>query len=158
MKKNVYGDDGEDDRESASSIPSSPTPTYTPHRFGFGWFRRKANKPLTITFRALNYDTFRIVSLRLRQALVRHGRCAPLHRGLPVYDPRNGIALATVPLHLRHVFHRLNDTVFYSLQCGHAVYIRQFREVRALYGYLCITHDSLYFLQEDGKCPRWLDL
>ncbi|CAD2213521.1 hypothetical protein AGDE_14092 [Angomonas deanei] len=99
-----------------------------------------------------------MASLRLRQALVRHKLYSPLHKGLPPYDPRNGIAFATIPLHLRHVFRRLNDVVFYSFQSGHVVYLRNQREVRGLNGYLCITHDSILQLQDDSKCPRWLDI
>ncbi|KAG5497090.1 hypothetical protein GH5_01619 [Leishmania sp. Ghana 2012 LV757] len=157
-------DDGDD--VAFNSPPSTPTGST---RSGYSFFSRrqrsaagggnaKDEKLVQLHFRAANYDVFRIVSLRVRQALVRHGLCGPLHAGLPPYDPRNGIALATVPLHLRHAFRRLNDVVFYSLQIGHVVYVRQQREVRGMEGYLCITHDSILLLQLDGKCPRWLDL
>jgi hypothetical protein len=158
--------DGDD--VALNSPPSSPTESA---QSGYSFFSRrrrgmggglgsttKDEKTVQLQFRAANYDVFRIVSLRVRQALVRHGLCGPLHAGLPPYDPRNGIALATVPLHLRHAFRRLNDVVFYSLQIGHVVYVRQQREVRGMEGYLCITHDSILLLQLDGKCPRWLDL
>ncbi|CAJ1991462.1 hypothetical protein conserved [Leishmania donovani] len=157
-------DDGDD--VAFNSPPSTPTGST---RSSYSFFSRrqqstkgvgkaKDEKTVQLQFRAANYDVFRIVSLRVRQALVRHGLCGPLHAGLPPYDPRNGIALATVPLHLRHAFRRLNDVVFYSLQIGHVVYVRQQREVRGIEGYLCITHDSILLLQLDGKCPRWLDL
>ncbi|KAG5471477.1 hypothetical protein LSCM1_01568 [Leishmania martiniquensis] len=160
------GDADDTDDVAFNSPPSTPTGST---RSGYSFFRRrqrsaagggnaKDEKLVQLHFRAANYDVFRIVSLRLRQALVRHGLCGPLHAGLPPYDPRNGIALATVPLHLRHAFRRLNDVVFYSLQIGHVVYVRQQREVRGMEGYLCITHDSILLLQLDGKCPRWLDL
>lgn len=158
---------GEDD-VALNSPPSSPTESAQSGYSFFSLRRRgkgggpggaaKDEKTVQLQFRAANYDVFRIVSLRVRQALVRHGLCGPLHAGLPPYDPRNGIALATVPLHLRHAFRRLNDVVFYSLQVGHVVYVRQQREVRGMEGYLCITHDSILLLQLDGKCPRWLDL
>ncbi|CAG9579436.1 hypothetical protein LMJF_31_2570 [Leishmania major strain Friedlin] len=157
-------DDGDD--VAFNSPPSTPTGST---RSGYSFFSRRQQSTkgggkakdgtmVQLQFRAANYDVFRIVSLRVRQALVRHGLCGPLHAGLPPYDPRNGIALATVPLHLRHAFRRLNDVVFYSLQIGHVVYVRQQREVRGIAGYLCITHDSILLLQLDGKCPRWLDL
>ncbi|CAJ1031791.1 hypothetical protein, conserved [Leishmania lindenbergi] len=157
-------DDGND--VALNSPPSTPTGST---RSGYSFFSRRQRNPagggntkdekmVQLQFRAANYEVFRIVSLRVRQALVRHGLCGPLHAGLPPYDPRNGIALATVPLHLRHAFRRLNDVVFYSLQIGHVVYVRQQREVRGMEGYLCITHDSILLLQLDGKCPRWLDL
>ncbi|GET91262.1 hypothetical protein, unknown function [Leishmania tarentolae] len=157
-------DDGDD--VAFNSPPSTPTGS-TRSSYSFFSRRQKSTKgggkakeerTVQLQFRAANYDVFRIVSLRVRQALVRHGLCGPLHAGLPPYDPRNGIALATVPLHLRHAFRRLNDVVFYSLQIGHVVYVRQQREVRGIEGYLCITHDSILLLQLDGKCPRWLDL
>ncbi|KPI84931.1 hypothetical protein ABL78_6023 [Leptomonas seymouri] len=158
----------DEDDVALNSPPSSPTESA---QSGYSFFSRRRRvvgggrasamrdeKTVQLQFRAANYDVFRIVSLRVRQALVRHGLCGPLHAGLPPYDPRNGIALATVPLHLRHAFRRLNDVVFYSLQVGHVVYVRQQREVRGMEGYLCITHDSILLLQLDGKCPRWLDL
>ncbi|CBZ29315.1 hypothetical protein, unknown function [Leishmania mexicana MHOM/GT/2001/U1103] len=159
-------DADDDDDVAFNSPPSTPTGST---RSSYSFFSRrqqstkgggkaKDEKTVQLQFRAANYDVFRIVSLRVRQALVRHGLCGPLHAGLPPYDPRNGIALATVPLHLRHAFRRLNDVVFYSLQIGHVVYVRQQREVRGIEGYLCITHDSILLLQLDGKCPRWLDL
>ncbi|KAK7201521.1 hypothetical protein NESM_000216100 [Novymonas esmeraldas] len=165
-------DDDADDAEDVvfNSPPSTPTGSARSSSYSFFSRRRrgaggaggggnvKDEKTVQLHFRAANYDVFRIVSLRVRQALVRHGLCGPLHAGLPPYDPRNGIALATVPLHLRHAFRRLNDVVFYSLQIGHVVYVRQQREVRGMEGYLCITHDSILLLQLDGKCPRWLDL
>lgn len=160
---------GNEDSENVAfnSPPSTPTESI---RSGYSFFGRRSRptgiggvngkdeKTVQLSFRAANYDVFRIVSLRVRQSLVRHGLCGPLHAGLPPYDPRNGIALATVPLHLRHAFRRLNDVVFYSLQIGHVAYVRQQREVRGMEGYLCITHDSILLLQLDGKCPRWLDL
>ncbi|KPA74467.1 hypothetical protein ABB37_09146 [Leptomonas pyrrhocoris] len=161
-------EEADEDDVALNSPPSSPTESV---QSGYSFFSRrrrvvrvgagttvKDEKAVQLQFRAANYDVFRIVSLRVRQALVRHGLCGPLHAGLPPYDPRNGIALATVPLHLRHAFRRLNDVVFYSLQIGHVVYVRQQREVRGMEGYLCITHDSILLLQLDGKCPRWLDL
>lgn len=121
--------------------------------------RRKPNTsiPITIVLRAPNYEIYRMFSLRVRQSLVRHGLSPPLHRGLPPYDPRNGIPFATIPVHLRYMFRRLNDVVFYSFQVGHTVYVRNHREVRALLGYIVITHDSVLLLQDDGRCPRWLD-
>lgn len=153
-------DEEDEESESDSIVPLSPTTLSLEQLTGKQrqqQFQKQTQK-VTITFRAPNYDVYRMFSLRLRQALVRHGVCPPLHCGLPQYDPRNGIALATVPLHLRYAFRRLNDVVFYSLQSGHTVYVRHMREVRGLHGYLCITHDSVLLLQDDGKCPRWLDL
>ncbi|KAG5497701.1 hypothetical protein JKF63_03967 [Porcisia hertigi] len=162
-------DDCDGDNSHAAALNSPPSTPTGSARSGYSFFSRqrrgakgcgmaREERTVQLHFRAANYDVFRIVSLRVRQALVRHGLCGPLHAGLPPYDPRNGIALATVPLHLRNAFRRLNDVVFYSLQIGHVVYVRQQREVRGIEGYLCITHDSILLLQLDGKCPRWLDL
>lgn len=158
-------DEEEEDEEDEDVVLQSPTTkalseAASDERTSYYSFvsSRTASKTITVAFRARNYDAFRVVSLRLRQALVRHGLYQPLHAGLPPYDPRNGIAFATVPLHLRYQFRRLNEVVFYSFQHGHAVYVRHLREVRGLSGYLCITHDSVLLLQADGKCPRWVDL
>lgn len=166
LQASELGSDDEDDNDDEAGdnavlhSPLDSTVASTSSSYSFFSRRRPGGgeKTVQLQFRAANYDVFRIVSLRLRQTLVRHGICGPLHAGLPPYDPRNGIALATVPLHLRYAFRRLNDVVFYSLQIGHVVYVRQQREVRGIEGFLCITHDSILLLQRDGKCPRWLDL
>ncbi|ORC84527.1 uncharacterized protein TM35_000441830 [Trypanosoma theileri] len=82
------------------------------------------------------------------------------YRGLPPYDPRNGIPFAHVPMHLWHTFHVLEKSVFYTFLRGDLVGRGSDGNLQvSLPGaYLCITHDMLLVMRSNGSIPRWVRL
>ncbi|KAG5471476.1 hypothetical protein LSCM1_01567 [Leishmania martiniquensis] len=82
------------------------------------------------------------------------------YRGLPPYDPRNGLIFAMIPMCVWHTFKLLEKTVFYSFLRGDVVGRNASNELYvALRGaYLCITHDSVLVMRDTGNIPRWIKL
>ncbi|KPI84933.1 hypothetical protein ABL78_6025 [Leptomonas seymouri] len=99
------------------------------------------------------------------------------YRGLPPYDPRNGVAFAHIPMAVWHIFKALDKAVFYTFMRGNFYVLEGSSDAvsdgggvrsrgpavprlkRVLEGaYLCITHDSVLCMRESGNIPRWLRL
>lgn len=82
------------------------------------------------------------------------------YRGLPPYDPRNGLSFAHVPMHSILVFAEFDKTVFYTFIRGNVLGTNSQNELEVnLRGvYLAVTHDMLYFLRDSGNIPRWIRL
>ncbi|KPA74465.1 hypothetical protein ABB37_09144 [Leptomonas pyrrhocoris] len=90
------------------------------------------------------------------------------YRGLPPYDPRNGVAFAHIPMAVWHTFKALDKAVFYTFMRGNFYALESTGDAvtaavpklkRVLEGaYLCITHDSVLCMRESGSIPRWLRL
>ncbi|KAG5497700.1 hypothetical protein JKF63_03966 [Porcisia hertigi] len=82
------------------------------------------------------------------------------YRGLPPYDPRNGVIFAMIPMCVWHTFKLLDKTVFYTFLRGDVVGRNSRNELYvALRGaYLCITHDTVLVMRNTGNIPRWIKL
>ncbi|KAG5497089.1 hypothetical protein GH5_01618 [Leishmania sp. Ghana 2012 LV757] len=81
-------------------------------------------------------------------------------RGLPPYDPRNGLIFAMIPMCVWHTFKLLDKTVFYSFLRGDVVGRNANGELHVTLrgAYLCITHDSVLVMRDTGNIPRWIKL
>ncbi|KAG5497101.1 hypothetical protein GH5_01645 [Leishmania sp. Ghana 2012 LV757] len=106
------------------------------------------------------------------------------YRGLPPYDPRNGVAFAHIPMSVWHTFQSLDKAVFYTFMRGNMYVLEEpssdsapasatafhapsrsgsFAAMPRLKrilerAYLCTTHDSVLCMRETGSIPRWLRL
>nr|CAJ2478516.1 unnamed protein product [Leishmania braziliensis] len=82
------------------------------------------------------------------------------YRGLPPYDPRNGLIFSVIPMCVWHTFKSLDKAVFYSFLRGDLVGRNSSNQLYvALRGaYLCITHDSVLVMRDTGGIPRWIKL
>ncbi|EPY28715.1 hypothetical protein STCU_04917, partial [Strigomonas culicis] len=84
------------------------------------------------------------------------------YRGLPPYDPRNGVTFSHIPMTMWHEFKALDGSVFYNFTCGDVVGPTSDNsyEVQRLLTNVCmfITHDMVYFMRNSGNIPRWIRL
>jgi hypothetical protein len=82
------------------------------------------------------------------------------YRGLPPYDPRNGLIFSMIPMCVWHTFKALDKAVFYTFLRGDVVGRNASGGLCvALRGaYLCITHDTVLVLRDTGNIPRWIKL
>ncbi|KPI84932.1 hypothetical protein ABL78_6024 [Leptomonas seymouri] len=82
------------------------------------------------------------------------------YRGLPPYDPRNGIIFSMIPMCVWHIFKALDKAVFYTFLRGDLVGRNASDGLCvALRGaYLCITHDTVLVMRDTGNIPRWIKL
>lgn len=82
------------------------------------------------------------------------------YRGLPPYDPRNGLIFSMIPMCVWHTFKALDKAVFYTFLRGDLVARNASGALCvALRGaYLCITHDTVLVLRDTGNIPRWIKL
>lgn len=104
-----------------------------------------------IEFHRLTYLLFLVLG---------HDRVHPLpYRGLPPFDPRNGIAFGHIPMDVLPRFAALDRTVFYSFIKGDlfGVVSGSLRTV-VTDVYCVMTHDMVYFMSRNGKIPRWARL
>ncbi|ESL11434.1 hypothetical protein TRSC58_00814 [Trypanosoma rangeli SC58] len=82
------------------------------------------------------------------------------YRGLPPYDPRNGVPFGHIPMYLWHTFKALEKSVFYIFLRGDLVG-RDHEgkaEVSLPDAHLCITHDMLLVMRDNGTIPRWIHM
>ncbi|RNF22135.1 uncharacterized protein Tco025E_03403 [Trypanosoma conorhini] len=82
------------------------------------------------------------------------------YRGLPPYDPRNGVPFGHIPMYLWHTFKALEKSVFYVFLRGDLVG-RDHEgnvEVSLPDAHLCITHDMVLVMRDNGTIPRWIHL
>lgn len=113
------------------------------------------------------------------------------YRGLPPYDPRNGIIFSSIPMYVWHAFKALDRAVIYSFLRGDLVE-KEKPELRsdgngtfsnstasldqakrnssthqgcATVGlcatkglFLCISHDTVFVINESGHIVRWVHL
>lgn len=83
------------------------------------------------------------------------------YRGLPPYDPRNGIFFGQIPMYVWHTFKSLNKTVFYAFMRGSLTGRKEgSRELNVTLrgAFLCITYDSVLVMQDTGHIPTWVRL
>ncbi|KPA74466.1 hypothetical protein ABB37_09145 [Leptomonas pyrrhocoris] len=82
------------------------------------------------------------------------------YRGLPPYDPRNGLIFSMIPMCVWHTFKALDKAVFYAFLRGDLVGRNASGGLCvALRGaYLCITHDTVLLVRDTGTIPRWIKL
>lgn len=82
------------------------------------------------------------------------------YRGLPPYDPRNGLIFSVIPMCVWHIFKLLDKAVFYTFLRGDLVGRNSSNQLYvALRGaYLCVTHDSVLVMRNTGNIPRWIKL
>ncbi|CAC9520998.1 hypothetical protein conserved [Leishmania donovani] len=140
--------------------------------------------PVRLIFRSRDEREFRRFWYVLQSVLGYDKLIVRPYRGLPPYDPRNGVAFAHIPMSVWHTFHSLDKAVFYTFMrgnvytlgeassCGTASSTAAFHESsmpgsfastpklkRILKGaYLCVTHDSVLCMRDTGSIPRWLRL
>lgn len=93
----------------------------------------------------------------MRDVLADDGLCPPVNEGLPLYDPRNRIPLAHVPLYLGRPFRGLEKTVFYAFERGDLVGRSPAGDVGTAVsgGFLCLTDQTVLLIRSDGTVPRW---
>lgn len=84
--------------------------------------------------------------------------CPRPYRGLPPYDPRNGVTFSWIPMCVWHTFNALDKAVIYTFVRGDLVGRSTTGELSVfLHGcYLCITHDMVMILRDTGNIPRWI--
>lgn len=82
------------------------------------------------------------------------------YRGLPPYDPRNGLIFAQIPMCIWHTFKTLDKAVFYTFLRGDVVGRNPSGDLATTIrgAYLCITHDTVLVLRDTGNIPRWIKL
>ncbi|CAG9579435.1 hypothetical_protein_-_conserved [Leishmania major strain Friedlin] len=82
------------------------------------------------------------------------------YRGLPPYDPRNGLIFSVIPMCVWHTFKLLDKTVFYTFLRGDLVGRNAGNQLYVTLrgAYLCITHDSVLVMRDTGNIPRWIKL
>lgn len=82
------------------------------------------------------------------------------YRGLPPYDPRNGLIFAMIPMCVWHTFKSLDKAVFYTFLRGDLVGRNASNQlcVTLRGAYLCITHDTVIVMRDTGNIPRWIKL
>lgn len=112
------------------------------------------------------------------------------YRGLPPYDPRNGIIFSLIPMYIWHTFKALDRAVIYSFLRGELVGNNETKQNRndnnafslsttsankltkcsSLTGdvggrfcsskglFLCISHDTVFVMNDCGQILRWVHL
>lgn len=83
------------------------------------------------------------------------------YRGLPPYDPRNGIMFSQIPMYVWHTFKSLDRAVIYSFLRGDLLgRDSKGNEMCVLLkgGFLCISHDTVFVMRETGHITRWVSL
>ncbi|CCW65524.1 unnamed protein product [Phytomonas sp. EM1] len=80
------------------------------------------------------------------------------YRGLPPYDPRNGVSFAHIPMLVWHTFKALDKAVFYVFTRGDLLGVGESNTLEVLLegAYMCITHDMILFMRDTGNIPWWL--
>lgn len=95
------------------------------------------------------------------QSVLGYDKLSPRpYRGLPPYDPRNGVSFAQIPMCVWQTFQALDKAVIYIFLRGDVVGRNSAGEPNIFLrgGYLCITHDTALVLRETGTVPRWVRL
>ncbi|PWU96790.1 hypothetical protein C3747_252g7 [Trypanosoma cruzi] len=115
---------------------------------------------IVATIRCCNEEDFRQVWYIVQMVLGFDRLTIRPYRGLPPYDPRNGIPFGHIPMHLWHTFMELENSVFYVFIRGDLVGHDHEgnAEVWLPNAYLCITHDMVLVMRENGTIPRWIHL
>ncbi|GET91261.1 hypothetical protein, conserved [Leishmania tarentolae] len=82
------------------------------------------------------------------------------YRGLPPYDPRNGLVFAMIPMCVWHTFKLLDKTVLYTFLRGDVVGRNASNQLSVTLrgAYICITHDSVLVMRDTGNIPQWIKL
>ncbi|AIO00826.1 hypothetical protein LPMP_312380 [Leishmania panamensis] len=140
--------------------------------------------PVRLIFRCRDEREFRRLWYVLQSVLGYDKLIVRPYRGLPPYDPRNGVAFAHIHMSVWHTFQSLDKAVFYTFMRGNVYTLEEassgsmlnntaaFRASsesgsfaslpqlkRILKGaYLCVTHDSVLCMRGTGSIPRWLRL
>jgi hypothetical protein len=135
--------------------------------------------PMRVILRCRDEREFRRLWYLLQTVLGYDKLIVRPYRGLPPYDPRNGVAFAHIPMAVWHTFKALDKAVFYTFMRGNFYALGRSSgdapptasngsrsQLAALpklkrvldVAYLCITHDSVLCMRESGNIPRWLRL
>lgn len=148
-------------RKSSSSSGSS------------SWFTKK-----TIVLRCREEREFRRLWYVLQTVLGYDKLIVRPYRGLPPFDPRNGICFAHIPIYAWHTFDSLDKAVFYTFTPGSLMHVRQPPEevgqqrarpgsasssapsviVSVSSAFLCVTHDMVLVMRSTGNIPCWVRL
>ena len=148
-----------------------------------GGYEAAAVVPVRVVLRCRDEREFRRLWYVLQTVLGYDKLIVRPYRGLPPYDPRNGVAFAHIPMAVWQTFKALDKAVFYtfmrgnfyaleSTDCGATAAAALFSSSGSLSplttvprlrlvldsAYLCITHDSVLCMRESGNIPRWLRL
>lgn len=80
------------------------------------------------------------------------------YRGLPPYDPRNGISFAHIPMRVWHTFKVLEKAVIYTFVRGDLVGRTSEGDLTIFVrgAYLCITHEMIMVFRDTGTIARWV--
>lgn len=79
------------------------------------------------------------------------------YRGLPPYDPRNGIIFSQIPMYVWHTFKSLDKAVIYSFLRGDLISDTPSRPL-VTGCFLCLSHDTAFVMRESGHIARWVTL
>ncbi|KAG5471475.1 hypothetical protein LSCM1_01566 [Leishmania martiniquensis] len=140
--------------------------------------------PVRVVFRSRDEREFRRLWYVLQTVLGYDKLIVRPYRGLPPYDPRNGLAFAHIPMSVWHTFQSLDKAVFYTFMRGNVYVLVEassdgaptdaaascasssssccagMPKLKCILekAYLCTTHDSVLCMRETGNIPRWLRL
>lgn len=121
-----------------------------------------SGKKASVILRCRNEREFRRLWYVVQTTLGYDKLCLRPYRGLPPYDPRNGVTFSHIPMTMWHEFKALDSAVFYNFTCGDVVgpISPNSFEVKTLLHSVCmfITHDMVYFMRNSGSIPRWIRL
>lgn len=145
------------DAASASASPAATQTLSSPRRAGEG-VSRPRGAPVRLVFRMRNEREFRRLWYLLQMVLGYDKLIVRPYRGLPPYDPRNGVAFGHIPMTVWHTFESLDKAVFYTFIRGDVYGLDESAALTVTLAgvYLCITHDSVLLMRHTGKIPRWL--
>lgn len=133
---------------SNSSSPSGPMVSFAGKILG------KTADRVYFTFRFRTEYEFRRFFYVLKTVLGYDKLTLRPYRGFPPYDPRNGIILAHLPLYRWHSFKCLQKSMIYSFVRGD-LYGRTMDNSRTVVllkgGFLCMNHDSVVVLRDEGR-------
>lgn len=150
------------DREAEAAAAGKDTSKIKAHTIesprpkGFGATRKK----ILLRFRT-GYEFRRFVFV-VQTVLGYDKIIARPYRGLPPYDPRNGIIFSHIPMYVWHTFKSLDRAVIYSFLRGDVITndekVKGDSCVTVKGVFLCISHDTVFVMRESGNIMRWVSL
>eukprot|EP00796_Vickermania_ingenoplastis_P009702 gene9702-6799_t len=148
------------DLETAAAAAGEDTANIKAHTLespktkGFGAARKK----ILLRFRT-DYEYRRFIFV-VQTVLGYDKIIARPYRGLPPYDPRNGIIFSQIPMYVWHTFKSLDRAVIYSFVRGDMIGQDGSGEVCPLVkgAFLCVSHDTVFVMRDTGHITRWVSL
>ncbi|CAD2213527.1 hypothetical protein AGDE_16274 [Angomonas deanei] len=141
-------------------IPYPETATYQSPRAADG-SGGTAKRTVKAVFRCRDEREFRRLWYVVQTVLGYDKFVLRPYRGLPPYDPRNGVAFSHIPMALWHEFKGLDTTVFYCFTTGDVVCASpKMSELQVMLRDVAmfVTHDTVYFMRNSGSIVRWIRL